>query len=53
MIVRNRIAAIRLSEKIERNPEYAKKIGVAIVNGKTENVKKDNNQDRISIERDG
>ena len=38
MTVRNRIAAIRLSNKLERNPEYANMIGVSVVNGKMENI---------------
>lgn len=38
LTVRNRIAAIRLSNKLERNPEYANRIGVSVVNGKMENI---------------
>ncbi len=30
MSVRKRILAIKLSEKIQKNPEYAKKIGVSV-----------------------
>ena len=32
MLPRQKILAIRLSKKIERNPDYAKKIGVEIKN---------------------
>ena len=32
MLPRQKILAIRLSEKIVRNPDYAKKIGVEIKN---------------------
>lgn len=37
MSVRNRIKVIRLLEKIDRNTEYAKKIGISV------NLKKDKN----------
>lgn len=36
MTVLNRIATIRLSEKLERNPKYAEDLGISIVNRKTE-----------------
>lgn len=39
MTVKNRIATIRLAERINRNQEYAASIGVSIVNGKAEPVK--------------
>lgn len=42
LTVRNRIAAIRLSNKLERNPEYANMIGVSVVNGKMENIEEYN-----------
>ena len=38
LTVKNRIAAIRLANRLERNPEYAKMIGVSVVNGKVENI---------------
>lgn len=37
--VKNRIVAIRLSGKLDRNPEYAKKLGISVENGKTEKLK--------------
>ena len=42
LTVRNRIAAIRLSNKLERNSEYAKMIGVSVVNGKMEKIEENN-----------
>lgn len=36
MTAKRRIATIRLSNKLERNSEYAKEIGVGVVNRKTE-----------------
>lgn len=30
MSVRKRILAIKLSEKLQKNPEYAKKVGVSV-----------------------
>ena len=38
LTVKNRIAAIRLANRLERNPEYAKMIGVSVVNGKVKNI---------------
>ena len=35
MLPRQKILAIRLSEKIAKNPDYAKKIGVEIKNNNT------------------
>ena len=34
MTAKHRIAAIRLSQRLDNNPEYAEYIGVRIVNGK-------------------
>lgn len=36
MTVKNRIVAIRLSEKLERNPEYANKLGISVINEKVD-----------------
>ena len=36
MTAKRRIATIRLSERLNRNPEYAKKIGVSVINRKTD-----------------
>lgn len=33
---RQRILAVRLTEKLEKNPEYARNIGVEIINTKKE-----------------
>lgn len=41
MTVNNRIVAIRLSEKLERNPEYASKLGISVRVGKVDIGKKD------------
>lgn len=38
LTVKNRIAAIRLANRLERNPEYAKMIGLSVVNGKVKNI---------------
>ncbi len=38
MLPRQKILAIRLSEKIAKNPEYAKKIGIEVKNKKN-NIK--------------
>ncbi len=40
MTVKNRIAAIRLIEKLDRNNEYAEKIGVSYEIKKDKNHKK-------------
>lgn len=42
MSPRQRQLAIRLSEKIAKNPEYAKNIGVEIINKNTNSKKKEN-----------
>jgi len=36
MIVKRRIATIRLSERLNRNPEYANKMGISVINRKTD-----------------
>lgn len=36
MTVKNRIVAIRLSEKLERNPEYANRLGISVINEKVD-----------------
>lgn len=36
MTAKRRIATIRLSEKLERNPEYAKKMGISVSNRKAD-----------------
>ena len=46
MTAKCRIAAIRLSQKIDRNPEYAEHIGVSIVNRRAENTGTRNVQNR-------
>ena len=49
MNVRGRIAAIRLSEKISKNPEYAEQIGVYVVNGIPETIQYELCKDREKI----
>ena len=44
MSPRQRQLAIRLSEKIAKNPEYAKSIGVEIINKKHQNIKEKGEQ---------
>ncbi len=39
MTAKNRIVAIRLSNRLERNPEYAKMLGISVINGKVDNEK--------------
>ena len=36
MTTKRRIATIRLSERLDRNPEYARKIGISVVNKKAD-----------------
>lgn len=36
MTAKRRIATIRLSEKLERNTEYAKKMGISVINRKAD-----------------
>ena len=50
MTVKNRIAAIRLAERINRNQEYANSIGVSIVNGKAEGTKSKEREDKKTLE---
>ena len=54
MTVKNRIAAIRLANRLERNPEYAKMIGVSVVNGKVENIEEhiENNKEKNHCNRE-
>lgn len=48
--VKERIVAIRLSEKIERNPEYSTLIGLSVINGETrENEKLQIREEEINI----
>lgn len=35
MTLRERMLALHLAEKLEKNPQYAEKIGVRILNGET------------------
>ena len=46
MTTKCRISAIRLSQKIDRNPEYAAHIGIRIVNGKADDTGAKNVQNR-------
>ena len=41
MTVRERIASIRLSEMIRKNPEYAKQLGISILGDKADKTKKE------------
>ena len=36
MTAKRRIAIIRLSDKLERNPEYAKKMGISVIKRKAD-----------------
>ena len=38
MTAKHRIAAIRLAEKLNRNPEYAKHLGICFSGTKNQNV---------------
>lgn len=42
MSVRRRILAIKLSEKLQKNPEYADKIGVSVEINRTKDNKEKN-----------
>ena len=44
MSVRRRILAIKLSEKLQKNPEYAEKIGVSVEINRTKDNKEKNSQ---------
>ena len=49
MTVKNRIARIRLSEKIARNKEYAERIGIYIVNREMDSETKRNTKTETII----
>ncbi len=40
MRTKERITAIRLINKIEKHPEFAKKVGISFSNSKTKDIKK-------------
>lgn len=51
--VKNRIVAIRLSDRLERNPEYAKILGVSVINRKADSEKEQvhNNKENNCIKK--
>ena len=44
MTARERVSIIRLSEKINKKPEYAKLLGISVVDVKTDSIVKSANQ---------
>lgn len=44
MTARERISIIRLSEKINKKPEYAKLLGISVVDAKADCISKSANQ---------
>ena len=44
MTAKERVLMIRLSEKINKNPEYAKLLGISIINVKTKSISHSANQ---------
>lgn len=40
LTAKERVLIIRLSEKINKNPEYAEQLGVSVINVKTDNTSK-------------
>lgn len=42
---RQRMLAVRLTEKLEKNPEYARTVGVEIINNSKKEAANDENRD--------
>lgn len=40
LTARERVSIIRLSEKINKKPDYAKRLGINVINTKTDNILK-------------
>ena len=49
MTVKGRITAIRLADKIRRNPEYANQIGLKIENGRNNRIESQDGGDRTDL----
>ena len=49
MTVKGRITAIRLADKIRRNPEYANQIGLKIENGRNNRIESQDGGDRSDL----
>lgn len=49
LTVKGRITAIRLADKIRRNPEYANQIGLKIENGRNNRIESQDGGDRSDL----
>lgn len=49
MTVKKRILAIRLADKIRRNPEYANQIGLKIDNGRNNRIESQDDENRSGL----
>ena len=50
MTIRERIIAIRLADKIRRNPEYANQVGLKIENSRNSSIESQDGNDQMSIQ---
>ena len=50
LTIRERIIAIRLADKIRRNPEYANQVGLKIENSRNSSIESQDGNDQMSIQ---